>query len=202
MSAHYSKFYLNVHRTSPYFHAHLPPDYPLDKVIMACRAYRRLPPNLRELSELSAKWKQRVWGTSTDENTVDGWYDEDGSELNPSTGKKLTDKEIDAEWERLGPIDIDIEDIPIPEGGFANPDTWEPEPEGVGLCDRSELTEEGIVNDVASLGLERTAREYGIPSSWLPRIKNGKDMARAVLGMHGKPWPSDGDSVVNKPVKE
>ena len=207
MSAHLSKYDLNTYRVTPYFHAHIPPDYPLNLILQKCRAFRNLPPNLRELSARAKEWAIRCYGNPAGIYGIERWYDDGGNELNPSTGKKMTNAEIDAQWpdewlskklDKLG-----VEDIPIPEGGFADPDTWdEPIEEEVNLVDRDGLTEEGIANDVSSLGLERTAREYGIPSSWLPRIKNGKDMARAVLGMHGKPWPDDGDDTGGESVKE
>ena len=51
MSAHFDKYGLNTYYAMPYFHAHIPANYPLSVILQKCRAFRRLPPNLRKLSE-------------------------------------------------------------------------------------------------------------------------------------------------------
>jgi hypothetical protein len=53
MSAHFSKFGLNTYNATPYFRAHVPAGYPLGDVLVKGRAFRRLPPRLRELSGLA-----------------------------------------------------------------------------------------------------------------------------------------------------
>lgn len=102
------------------------------------------------------------------------------------------DAESDAQWERWPSPDIQVEDIPVPDGGFADPDTWEePEKEEEpDLVDREGLTEALVLSDIASRGRKRTAEEYGVPASWLSRVKSDEDLARMVLEMHGKPWPN------------
>ena len=45
------------------------------------------------------------------------WYDEEGYELNPGTGKRLTDEEIDADWEQWGAPDIEVEAFPCQRAG-------------------------------------------------------------------------------------
>jgi len=193
MSAHYSKFDLNTYYGSDYFQAHVPADYPLHEVLEKSRAFRRLPPRLRELSALAKKWDHRVHPITNDEQ--DQWYDDEGYELNPDTGKRLTDDEIDDEWERWDIPDIEIEDIPLPAGGFADPDTWEPAKPPPDLGDREGLTEDQILSDIATRGggtrgREDVAEEYGVPKSWLTRVTSDKDLARMVLDMDGKPWPA------------
>jgi len=100
MSAHYSKCGLNTYYATPYFQAHIPADYPLSLVLQKSRAFRRLPPRLRELSELAKKWARRHYPPTIGVDDKQ-WYDDDGYELNPNTGQRLTDKEIDAEWDML-----------------------------------------------------------------------------------------------------
>src|SRR5437762_5231118 len=100
MSAHFSKWSLNTYSWTPYFEAHIPANYPVSLVMQKCRAHRRLPPRLRELSALAKQWAQRVHPPNKNEG-MDQWYDDEGRELNPYTGKRLTDKEIDADWDAL-----------------------------------------------------------------------------------------------------
>lgn len=198
MTIYYSKCELNTYRGAPYFEAHIPADYPLMIILQKCRAFRRLPPRLRELCALTKRWVKRT-DLFPDANTpaaIDQYYDNEGYELNPNTGKRLTDEEIDADWDgleaRWGKPDVEVEDIPLPPGGFADPDTWEPEPEeeepvGVFLWGRfwpdpedCLPTEAQLLSDIASHGRKRTAEEYGIPIEELPdspkRIVDGIDI--------------------------
>jgi hypothetical protein len=181
MSIYYDKYDLNTYYGAPYFQAHIPADYPLHLVLQKSRAFRRLPPRLRELSVLAKRWVQHIDPIANDEQ--DQWYDDDGYELNPGTGRRLTDEEIDAEWDMLesrwGKPNVKIEDIPLPAGGFADPDTWEepPKEEPVGVFmwgrfwpDPEDClpTKAQLLNDIASRGREATADEYGIPIDQLP----------------------------------
>jgi hypothetical protein len=196
MSAHYDKCGLNTYRAGPYFQAHIPPDYPLGKVMMKCRAFRRLPPRLRELSELSKRWTQRVYPPSPFEG-IEKWYDEEGYELNPSTGERLTDEEIDAEWDRyhpnLGLDDFTVEDIPLPDGGFADPDTWEEPlaPTEPNLDDET-ITKEQLLKDIRGYGREYVAKDAGVPAGLLSRVKSDEELAQMIRDrIDGKPWPVD-----------
>jgi len=197
MSIYYSKFSLNTYRVTPYFHAHIPDDYPLLLVLQKSRAFRRLPPRLRELSALAKKWAQRSWPIVTEE--MKRWYDADGYELDPDTGHRLTDEEINEQWSRPsggqdGVAKFVVEDIPLPAGGFADPDTWEPTiVEEIELVDRG-LTMGGVLSDIASRGRERTAEEYAAPADWRTRTTSDEDLARIILDMEGKPWPPAGDT--------
>src|SRR4051812_46387896 len=97
MSAHFSKWSLNTYSWTPYFEAHVPADYPLSLVLQKCRAFRRLPPRLRELSALAKAWNLRTHPPSKFPS-IEEWYDDEGYELNPYIGARLTDEEIDTEW--------------------------------------------------------------------------------------------------------
>lgn len=163
MSIYYSRFNLNLHPRTPYFQAHLPPGYALDQVMLACKSYRRLPPNLRALSELSKRWGMAHWGWSGDPNGSDGWYDKDGYELDPNTGKRLSDAENDALWTGQPSLDSSAAvDVPIPHGGFPDPATWEPLPESAEPSDDDYPDVAQLKSDVASHGLKRTAEVYGM----------------------------------------
>src|SRR5262245_25135043 len=98
MSIYYDQFSLYTYGHTPYFHAHIPPDYPLNRVLQNCRAFRRLPPRLRELSTLAKRWATRVCPVTVEANS--DWYDDDGYELEPGSGRRLTEKEIDDQWVR------------------------------------------------------------------------------------------------------
>jgi hypothetical protein len=189
MSIYYSKHLLNSYWSTPYFQAHIPADYPVGITLQKCRAFRHLPPNLKQLATLARQWSLRVNG---EVDGIDRWYDEDGYELNPDTGKRLSDKEIDAQWDGLDYPDFMVVDIPVPPGGFADPDTWEPEAEeeDVDTVDRSGMTEAQLLGDITSRGREATAREYGVPVDWLSDIESDQELARMILDMHGKPWPA------------
>jgi hypothetical protein len=195
MSAHFSKFGLNTYYGSPYFQAHIPEDYPLSLVLQKSRAFRRLPPHLRELSAQAKKWAQRTY-PGADVGGIDRWYDTDGYELDPDTGRRMTDEEIDAEWVRWPEPEIVVKDIPLPPGGFADPDTWEEQPPKPPEPDPDDVpTEAQILRDIATRsggprGWKDVAEEYGVPLDWLARVTSDKDLVRMILGMYGKPWPA------------
>lgn len=195
MSAHYSKWSLNTYSGTPYFRAHMPRNYPLELTLQKCRAYRRLPKRLQELCELSKRWAWRVYphhgiGRITD------WYDDDGYELNPSTGQRLTDEQIDADWpepdERLR--NLKVKDIPRPKGGFPDPDTWEEpkreeEPKEVDEGDM--MTEEQLVKDIKSHGREYVLDYYSIAEDEVKDVESPEELATVILHMHNKPRPAN-----------
>lgn len=191
MTVYFSKYKLDTYYPTSYFQAHLPEDYPTSLVLQKSRAFRRLPPNLKDLSHLARQWAERHYpsGFFTD---IGKWYDNQGYELDPSTGKRLTDAEIDAQWDSLGDLGLDdfkVTDIPVPPSGFADPATWEePEAQGEDLVDRSGLTKEQILSDIQSRGRTATAEEYGVPAQLATRASTDDDLARIILGMHGEPW--------------
>ena len=194
MSVHYSKYLLNTYAATPYFQAQIPADYPLDRVLIQSRAFHRLPPHLQELAGLAKGWACR--SNPEKPGGIDGierWYDAEGYELNPATGQRLTDAEIDAQW----PPDaqtVAVADIPLPPGGFADPSTWEPT-ESTEEAEEEGLTEAQLLKDIASHGREYTARYYGVPTG---QLASDQDLVRAILGMHGgvpaEPVPFDRES--------
>lgn len=193
MSVYYSKFDLNAYAKTPYFRAHVPEDYRINLVLRKARAFRRLPPRLRKLAALSKRWATRAWGdTGGGYPDIEDWYDDEGYELKAGAGERLTDEEIDSQWREDASLDdSELEDIPEPPGGFAGPDEWEPgsaKEEDV-MVDREGTTEEDILRSAASHGRERTAREYGVPAGRAASIQTDQDLTRAILDMHGKPWP-------------
>jgi hypothetical protein len=157
MSAHYSKFGLNSYYGTPYFEANLPPDYPIDLILQGARAFRRLPPNLRELASESKEWAE---ANNVLIDGIDQWYDEEGYELDPSTGNRLTDAEIDADWPGWSGPEVPMVDIPKPVGGFPDPMTWQP-PQSI-ETERDHPSPQQILKDVASRGIAKTEEEYGI----------------------------------------
>ncbi len=197
MSAHYSKYGLNTYYAVRYFRAHVPADYQLGLVLIKSRAFHRLPPRLRELAALAKLWTCRTYPENpAGIQDIERWYDADGYELDPGTGHRLTDEEIDDQWS--GPsggqgADLAafvVEDIPLPAGGFADPEAWEPAPvEDTDLVDRDGLTETQILSDIASRGRKATAEEYGVPANWYTRVTSDEGLARMILSMDGKPWP-------------
>jgi hypothetical protein len=172
MSAHYSKFLLNTYAAMPYFQANVPAGYPLDRVLQKCRAFRRLPTNLKELSARAKEWATRTCPERFPAGIrdIEKWYDSDGNELDPDTGRKLTDKEIDAQWDRDASL-LDafaVTDIRVPDGGFPNPATWEPEEKDEETNPESPTVAQ-LLRDIASRGRQATADEYGISIDQLPR---------------------------------
>lgn len=166
MSRHFSKFSLNTYLNTEYFQAHLPPDYPLSLVLQECMAFRRLPANLRKLATLSKKWAQLNRRKPPDD--IDQWYDSKGNELDPDTGRKLTDAEIDAEWGY--PPQAAPGSVPdLPDNEFADPATWQPSQEVPEPMRRP--SDARLKRDILSHGPERVSREYGIPIDHLPKVK-------------------------------
>jgi hypothetical protein len=149
------------------------------------------------LSGLAKRWAVRTYAPPNDFGGINRWYDDEGYELEPGSGRRLTDEEIDAQWVRWQDDELDkfkAQDIPIPAGGFADPDTWEPPPPEEETVDRSGMTEEDILNDIESHGRDATAQEYGVPKEWLSSIRSDRQLARTILDMHGKPWPARSSS--------
>lgn len=196
MTVHYSRFGLNTYCGVAYFGAHLPEDYPLHPVLQKSRAFRRLPPNLSQLAELAKHWSRHTVPPpqgSPDPFGIRNWYDDQGYELDFGTGRRLTDDEIDAQWDALGDIGLDdfvVHDIPVPSGGFADPDTWKAPTPSVDedLVDRSGLTKAQILSDIQSRGRDATADEYGLPPQLAAKARTDTDFAHAILTMHGHPW--------------
>lgn len=191
MSAHYSRFSLNTYSVAPYFQEHLPEGYPLPLVLQKARAFRRLPPNLRKLSEGAKRWMQRM---NPDEPAglpyIDQWYDDEGYELDPSTRSRLTDQDIDKMWGDDPSLDaLELGDIPEPEGGFPDPDTWEPPPPPEEDPDEDErISREQLMADIKSHGREYVARDYGLGEA-ANHITSDEALARAVFSRQGRAWP-------------
>lgn len=167
MSAHYSRFGLNTFCGTPYFRACIPSGYPTNQVLQKCRAFRRLPKNLKELAAHAKRWAERNQPEVVKE--MERWYDSAGNELNPSTGQKLTNEEIDSDWNPAwdDPKFV-IKDIPVPDGGFPDPNTWQPvqsDEDKLDDIDQDAPTKESIKRDIASHGLEYTSRYYGVEGS-------------------------------------
>lgn len=184
MSAHYSKFSLNTYYPTPYFQACLPPGYPLEATLTKARAFRRLPPNLRALAANAKAWADRVYARPPEAPDIKLWYDNDGYELNPETGERLTDEEIDADWGEPDPDDeFEVEDIPVPKGGFPDPETWEEPPIEE---DEEEwqgwMTEEQLLKDIKSHGREYVARYHGIPPEQLADLSSNEELAGVIYG--------------------
>lgn len=192
MSAHFSKFDLNTYAAFPYFRANVPGDYPLSQVLQTARAFRRLPPNLRELAGLTKRLAVRTAPPDAPAGIRDiqYWYDADGFELDPATGRRLTDAEVDRSWDELPfppPPRVPLADVPKPAGGFPDPDTWvepaQPEtPQGVEPPSISDIR-----SWVASYGPEYVSKELGIPVGLLPTaerlVASDADDVETVLGV-------------------
>ena len=155
MSAHFSKFLLNSFAATAYFQAHCPSAYPVSRVLIESRAFRNLPPRLRELARLSKAWLRRQAGAEVFLEEASQWYDAEGDELDPDTGRRLSVPEILAEWgeesDTLPPVSADI---PLPPGGFADPLVWElaPVKDVPELVARAALAVAQILSDIASRG--------------------------------------------------
>lgn len=162
MSIYYSKFSLNTYPGTPYFEAHVPEDYPLYPTLRKCRAFRRLPPRLRELAGLSKQWAEAN-GRLDGIEDIREWYDEEGNELDPDTGRPLTDQEVDAQWQPEPDLDsFAVADIPPV--GFADPETWRPKSQPSPQDDEEDgPTDARVARAVEAGGYERTSREFGIP---------------------------------------
>ena len=170
----------------------MPPDYPIEEVLISCRAFRRLPPNLQKLAEHAKQWAVKNYSHPAGILGIEEAYDDEGYELNPQTKKRLTDAEIDAEWDALGTPKMnnesEVEDIPLHEGGFLDPDTWKPEPNKVepGETDDDGITEERLTKDIASHGAKYTAKYYGIDGDWSDDDRDNKELVREIMkSIHG-----------------
>lgn len=178
MSIYYSSYLLNTYWSTDYFKAHAPKDYPIRLVAQGCRAFRRLPPNVKELAGLAKKWSIRK---GEPQGEIEFWYDDEGYEMNPDTGKRLTDKEIDAQWadkEDPNLKKLKTKDIPRPKGGFPDPDTWEPEPIEEELSEYDGPDRKSLLKDIKGYGQEYVAKDYGIA---LDGIDNDDALADAIL---------------------
>ena len=186
MSAHFSKFGLNTYTATPYFQAQIPEGFDIGNVLIAARAYRNLPPNIKTLAGKAKQWAKRVYADHSFITEIDRWYDEEGNELDPDSGEILTNEQIEESWKGLvSPgTKFKIKDIPIPKGGFADPDTWEQEPEEEEESAPYEgPTEDKLVQDIGSHGREYTARYYGIPPEEAKRAKSDKELAHMIFEM-------------------
>ncbi len=190
MSIYYSRYDLNTYLAMPYFRAHVPDGFPINGVMIKSRSFRKLPPRIRKLAALAKKWACRI-----NPDIPEGWvgieqyYDPTGHELDPETGVPLTDEEIDSLWNPDDvPKDFVVKDIPLPPGGFADPDTWEEpttEPDEPDKYDGP--TEESLLNDIEARGRKYTAEYYGLPLDQLSRAKTDEDLASLILDMLSKP---------------
>lgn len=194
MSAHYSKFDLNTYKGTEYFIAHTPEDYPLELVLQKSRAFRRLPPHLRELAGLAKRWAKRKYPQySAGTPDIEYWYDDEGYELNLATEARLTDEEIDAMWRDDPALEkFDVKDIPVPNGGFADPDTWEKPVKETEPEEEEELTESDLLRDIKSYGREYVAEDYSnlVPEEEAMSAGSDEELARMILTArserHGK----------------
>lgn len=181
MSAHFSRYNLNTYCHSPYFRACLPAGYPTGAAMIAARRHRALPPNLRELSSLAKRYELRAHGEDAYKFMGDA-YDDDGYELAIGTSRRLTRKEINDEWDALLTEDVDPPpDVPVPEGGFPDPDAWEPpapEPDGP---DPDAPTEADLIRDIQGYGRDRVASEYDIDDWSEDAFPTDADLARAIV---------------------
>lgn len=178
MSIHFSKFGLNTYQGTPYFRAYIPNDYPTSLVLQKSRSFRRLPPNLRELAEKSKEWFVRS-GRELPVG-IEEWYDDEGNELDPSDGHVLTDEEIDAQWpddEALSKMKV--KDIPVPDGGFHDPKSWEPEKAEEKSDDRAQKY---YTEQIKKHGRQRVAHDAGISPEQLEGIESDEDLVKAIVG--------------------
>lgn len=181
-TAHYSKCLLNTYSATPYFRAHMPVDYPLIRTLQKGRAFRRLPPNLRELSKKAKEWAKRAYAPDSAEKAtgIEGWYDDDGYELNPDNGKRLTDAQIDADWERLDPDgeleEFEVEDIRVPDGGFTDPSTWEEPGATLEEEEYGGPDEDRVLSEIRARGRDYVARYYGVEP-----VDDDGEMARSIV---------------------
>ena len=187
MSVHYSRFDLNTYCTTPYFQAHVPDGYPLSRVLQAYRSFRRLPPNLHELSRLAKRWARQTY-PDADFGGIDRWYDAAGRELD-GADRRLSDAEIDAQWPGSpDAVGLAAGDVPVPEGGWPDPDTWEEPPppeEDTEHDDLGNLTEDALLGMIESHGRERTAQEYGLPPDEARAARSDRSLASAILKAKG-----------------
>lgn len=168
MSLHYSKHQLNTYWGTEYFRAHAPEAYPVEMVAQKCRAFRRLPPRLRELAETSKRWARKNRPDALVDIKL--WYDDEGYELNPATGQRLTDAEIDAEWGAPSPTIANFRVVDIPATHLSDPDSWQPPPEPEeDTGDDGDFTKDQLLSWIRSHGRARVIEDFG----------NGMDQASA-----------------------
>lgn len=126
MSVHFSKWLLNSYAATPYFQGHIPADFPLGMVLIGSRTFHGLPPRIRELARLSKVWACHNYPAPAGIEGIEEWYDAEGYELDPDTGRRLSAQEVAVAWDdgNGGPAGLMGVDIPLPPGGFANPAKW------------------------------------------------------------------------------
>lgn len=178
MSAYYSRYNLNTYKNTPYFEAHIPDGYELGAVLAKSRAFRRLPNNLKELAMLSKQWETTHGRVDTH---ISQYYDDEGYELDLETGNRLTDEEIDAQWDDSPILDkFHIEDIPVPSGGFPDPDTWvKPTADS---ADQTKEREKTLLGMIANRGREYVAHDAGVS---LDGVFTDKALAQKILDNWG-----------------
>ena len=182
MSVHFSRYLLNTYSANPFFKAHIPEDYPIGMVCIKSRAFRRLPKNVQKLAALAKQYSVRTnHQYPAGIEGIEQWYDEEGYELKPETAERLSDEEIDASWpepdEELKKFKA--EDIPTPDSGFADPDSWtEPAPDTEDDEDEWGMTEQQVLRDIKSHGRGYAARYYGIASE---QAGDDRALARAIM---------------------
>lgn len=192
MSIYYDKFYLNTYANTPYFQGHIPEGYPLYLVLQKSRAFRRLPDGLKELAARAKQWASQRPEYADWMQQSELYYDEEGNELDPRTGNKLTDAEIDAQWEGVwGQKDLDdfvVQDLPT-RGPFADPETWG---DALPAVDEPPVrpTAAQLWADIATGGREATARAYGLSVEDLPKG------AKQKVASTGPPDPDDDDPLI------
>lgn len=175
MSIHYSVAALNTFLGTPYFQARIPKGYPINLIAQKARRFRNLPSNVQELSKLSKQWFLR----RNHHDPSRGLYDDEGYELHPDTGARLTDEEIDKEWGKMDPTlaKLEVKDIPRPKNGFADPDTWEPAPPKEDV-EYDGPTKESLADDIKARGREYAAEYYGVS---LDGVKTDEKLIEVIL---------------------
>ncbi len=200
MSIYYSRFALNTCAGSEYFQAHLPKNYPLYPILRKSRAFRRLPPTLRELAANAARWEalqhpEHARGTPG----IEDWYNLNGEEVDPDTGRPLTDAEIDAQWGgKPDPdlADVEVKDVPRPKGGFPDPTSWKPPRKVDDAPEADAPSRKQLIHDVAVRGIEATAETWGVPEEQLKPLEK----EAMVLRKSWKTKPAEGEwRVINDP---
>ena len=185
---HYSKYKLNTYSTTPYFEAHVPEDYPLSDVMLASRRFHDLPPRLRELSALAKRWAVRNYPYPAGIQGIEEYYDDQGYELDTRTGERMSDAVLNEEWGKvLDKVKRNVVDIPLPPGGFADPDTWDrpPEPEEEDPDADQGITEKQLLEDIRLNGRERVVKEHGIHPDVSASTPSDTSLARAILDVIG-----------------
>lgn len=194
MSIYYSKFGLNTYWGAKFWTENLPEGYSLSLVMQKCQSFNNLPKNLKKLATLTKQWCAKNAPMYLD--LMSEAYDDEGYELNLQTGERLTPEEIAREWEPHNPDidDFEVVDIPVPEGGFPDPDTWTPAPEPEEEEDQDDIvTGKRLLAEIGSHGREYTARYYYIPKEQAAQAKSDGALAKMILKEMGRNW--DGKSI-------